>query len=182
MVSFRYGEGMTLERNDSYWGPKPAYAHVQIKVISNDAAREAALLAGDIDVMENVPPDDVARLKANPALQVFGRPSDRIVFLEPNTGAATLPLLQDKDGKTLPVNPLRDLRVRQAISTAIDRTALVDRVLSGQGVPSMQIVPEGFVGWIPGLPVPKGDAAAAHKLLAEAGISGGIPHVALLYQ
>jgi peptide/nickel transport system substrate-binding protein len=173
VVSFRYGDGMILERNESYWGPKPAYTHVQIKVISNDAAREAALLAGDIDVMENVPPDDVARLKANPALQVFGRPSDRIVFLEPNTGADMLPLLQDKDGKRLPANPLRDLRVRQAISIAIDRTALVDRVLSGQGVPSMQIVPEGFVGWIPGLAVPKGDAAAAHKLLAEAGYPAG---------
>ena len=173
VVSFRYGDGMTLERYDGYWGPKPAYARVQVKVISNDAAREAALLAGDIDVMENVPPDDVARLKANPALNVFGRPADRVVFLEPNTGADTLPLLQDKDGKMLPANPLRDLRVRQAMSTAIDRAALVDRVLSGQGVPSMQIVPDGFLGWTQGVSVPKGDPAGARKLLAAAGYPDG---------
>ena len=173
LVSFRYGDTMVLERNDGYWGPKPAYARVEVKVISNDATREAALLAGDIDLMENVPPDDVARLKADPALQVFARPADRVVFLEPNTGADTLPLLQDKAGTPLPTNMLRDLRVRQAISAAIDRAALVDRVLSGQGVPSMQIVPEGFLGWSPGIGVPRGDAAGARKLLAEAGLPDG---------
>ena len=174
LVNFHYGDSMVLARNDHYWGPKPAYARVEVKVISNDATREAALLAGDIDLMENVPPDDVARLKANPALQVFARPADRVVFLVPNTGADTLPLLQDKAGKPLATNPLRDLRVRQAISTAIDRTALVERVLSGQGVPSMQIVPDGFLGWSPGVAVPKGDAAGARELLAEAGFPDGL--------
>lgn len=173
LTGFQYGEGMTLERNDGYWGKKPAYARVQVKVITNDGAREAALLAGDIDLMEDVPPDDVARLKANKAIDVFARPADRVVFLEPNTGAATLPLLQDKEGKPLAANPLRDLRVRQAISIAIDRNALVQRVLSGQGTPTMEIVPEGFAGYAPGVPVPKGDPAAARKLLAEAGFPDG---------
>ncbi len=172
LTGFRYGEGMTLERNEAYWGEKPGFARVQVRVISNDAAREAALLAGDIDLMENVPPDDVARLRASPAIQVFARPADRVVFLLPNTGADTLKLLTDKMGKPLEVNPLRDLRVRQAISLALDRTALVERVLSGQGVPSMQIVPEGFLGWT-ALPVPRADPAAARRLLAEAGYPEG---------
>ncbi|WP_158743494.1 ABC transporter substrate-binding protein, partial [Acidisphaera sp. L21] len=173
LVSFRYGDTMMLERNNAYWGPKPGYARVQVKVMSNDAAREAALLSGDIDLMENVPPDDVARLKANKAITVFGRPADRVVFLMPNMSAAPLPLMQDKDGKPLSANPMLDLRVRQAISAAIDRTALVQRVLSGQGVPSMEIVPEGFAGWIPGVGVPKGDPAGARKLLADAGFPNG---------
>jgi peptide/nickel transport system substrate-binding protein len=173
VISFRYGEGMTLERYDGYWGPHPAYQHVQVKVISNDGAREAALLSGDIDLMENVPPDDVARLKANKAVTVFARPADRVVFLLPNTGANTLPLLQDKDGKPLASNPLRDLKVRQAVSAAIDRTALVERVLSGQGVPSVEIVPEGFLGFTPGVTVPKADPAGARKLLASAGFPDG---------
>ncbi|HYZ63731.1 MAG TPA: ABC transporter substrate-binding protein [Acetobacteraceae bacterium] len=172
LTQFRYGEGMRLERNEEYWGEKPDYKTVQVRVITNDAAREAALLAGDIDLMENVPPDDVARLRANPDIYVFARPADRVVFLLPNTGADTLPLLTDKSGRKLPTNPLRDLRVRQAISAAIDRTALVDRVLSGQGVPSMQIVPEGFVGWSDVI-VPKADPAAARRLLAESGYPDG---------
>jgi peptide/nickel transport system substrate-binding protein len=173
LVSFRYGEGMTLDRNEDYWGVKPAYARVLVRVISNDAAREAALLAGDIDLMENVPPDDVERLRANPAISVFSRAADRVVFLLPNTGADRLPLLTNKDGKPLDRNPLRDLRVRQAMSLAIDRHALVERVLSGQGVASMQIVPEGFLGWTPALTVPKPDPAAARKLLADAGYPDG---------
>lgn len=174
LVSFRYGDGMTLQRYDGYWGSRPAYARVRVRVISNDAAREAALLSGDIDLMDDVPPDDVARLRADKAVRVFARPADRVVFLLPNTGAATLPLLQDADGRPLPGNPLRDLRVRQAISAAINRPVLVDRVLSGQGVPSMQLVPEGFAGWLPDLPVPKGDPAAARILLAQAGYPRGL--------
>jgi len=174
LESFRYGEGMTLQRYDQYWGPKPAYGNVSVRVISNDASREAALLAGDIDLMENLPPDDVAKLRANPATAVFSRPADRVVFLMPNVGADRLPLLTTKDGKPLDGNPLRDLRVRQAISAAIDRPALVQRVLSGQGVASMQIVPEGFLGWTSTLPVPKADPAAAHRLLAEAGYPQGL--------
>ena len=58
LVSFRYGDGMTLERNETHIGaPKPGLRpHVQVKVISNDGAREAALLAGDIDLMERRAP------------------------------------------------------------------------------------------------------------------------------
>ena len=164
---------MQLERNERYWGPKPAYDQVAVRVITNDAAREAALLAGDIDLMENVPPDDVARLRASQSIQVFARAADRVVFLLPNTGADKLPLLTDKDGRPLDHNPLRDLRVRQAMSLAIDRAALVSQVLSGQGVPSMQIVPQGFLGWTPALTVPKPDPAAARKLLAAAGYPDG---------
>ncbi len=173
LASFRYGEGMVLKRNESYWGSKPAYTDVTVRVISNDAAREAALLAGDIDVMENLPPDDVARLRANPATRVFSRAADRVVFLLPNVGADHLPLLTTKSGQMLDGNPMRDLRVRQAISATIDRNALVQRVLSGQGVASMQIVPEGFGGWSPSLPVARPDPAAARRLLTEAGYPDG---------
>ena len=173
VTSFRYGEGLTLQRNEAYWGAKPAYAQAQIRVISNDAAREAALLSGDIDLMENVPPDDIARLREKPGFRVFARPADRVVFLLPNFGAATLPLITDKDGKPLAANPMRDLKVRQAISLAIDRKALVERVLSGQGVPAMQLVPKGFTGWTPALTVPAPDLPAARALLAEAGLPQG---------
>ena len=64
---------MQLERNERYWGPKPAYDQVSVQVIAHNAAREAALLAGDIDLMENVPPDDVARLRASHSIHVFAQ-------------------------------------------------------------------------------------------------------------
>ncbi len=173
LLSFRYGERAEMEPNPHYWGPRPAWQHVSIRVIGNDAAREAALLAGDLDLIENVPPDDVARLRGTKGIAVFGRPADRVAFLEPNVGLANSPLLTDRAGRALPANPLKDLRVRQALSLSLDRHALVDRVLSGQGLASMQLVPEGFGGWDPSLPVLGVDPAGAKRLLAEAGYPQG---------
>jgi peptide/nickel transport system substrate-binding protein len=173
LVSFRYGDTAELEPNPYYWGPKPPWQHVTIRVIGNDASREAALLAGDLDLIENVPPEDVDRLKTTPAIHVFGRPADRVAFLLPNVARDTLPTLVGRDGKPLPANPLRDIRVRQAISLGLDRTGLVSRGLSGQGAPTMQLVPEGFGGWDPAVPVPSVDPAAAKRKLAEAGYPDG---------
>ncbi|MBN8897787.1 MAG: ABC transporter substrate-binding protein [Rhodospirillales bacterium] len=173
VLSFQYGTGMELAPNPNYWGTKPAWNHVQVRVIGNDGAREAALLAGDVDLIENVPPEDVARLRARADIGVFSRPSDRVIFLLPNVAPDTLELLTDRAGNPLPANPMRDLRVRQAISDAIDRRALVARTLSGQGAPTMQLVPEGFGGWDKSVPVPLADTAAAKRALAEAGYKDG---------
>jgi peptide/nickel transport system substrate-binding protein len=162
-----------LEPNPHYWGTPPAWQRVTVRVIGNDAAREAALLAGDLDLIENVPPEDVARLRTTAGISVFARPADRVAFLLPNVGVDTLPLLTDRQGAPLPHNPLRDLRVRQALSLAVDRHALVDRALSGQGAATMQLVPEGFGGWDPAVAVPSADPAAAKRLLAEAGYPDG---------
>jgi peptide/nickel transport system substrate-binding protein len=68
---------------------------------------------------------------------------------------------------------LRDLRVRQAISLALDRKALVEHALSGQGTATMQLVPEGFGGWDSSVPVPAVDAAAARAKLSDAGYPDG---------
>jgi peptide/nickel transport system substrate-binding protein len=173
VVSFRYGESMALEPNPHYWAGKVAWRHVTVRVIGNDAAREAALLAGDLDLIENVPPEDVARLKDTKGIAVFGRPADRVAFLLPNVARDTLPLLTDRQGEKLDSNPLRDLRVRQAMSLGLDRRALVDRALSGQGAATLQLVPEGFGGWDPAVAVPAVDAAAAKRKLAEAGYPDG---------
>ena len=144
-----------------------------LRVIGNDAAREAALLAGDLDLIENVPPEDVARLRATSGISVFARPADRVAFLLPNVAHDTLPLLSDRQGQKLPTNPLRDLRVRHALSLALDRDALVERALSGQGAATMQLVPEGFGGWDPSVKVPAVDAAGARAKLTEAGFKDG---------
>jgi peptide/nickel transport system substrate-binding protein len=173
VVSFRYGESMVLEPNSHYWGKPTPWQRVTIKVIGNDASREAALLAGDLDLIENVPPEDVQRLNATKDIAVFSRPADRVAFLLPNVAPDTLATLTDRQGQRLAKNPLRDLRVRQAMSLALDRKALVERALSGQGAPTMQLVPEGFGGWNPAIGVPAVDAATAKRRLAEAGYPDG---------
>ncbi len=173
LVSFRYGDTAVLEPNPYYWGPAPPWKRVTIRVISNDASREAALLSGDLDVIENVPPEDVSRLRATPAISVFARPADRVAFLLPNVAHDKLALMTDRQGAELDHNPLRDIRVRQAISLGLDRAALVSRALSGQGVATMQLVPEGFGGWDASVGVPAADPAAAKRLLTEAGYQDG---------
>jgi peptide/nickel transport system substrate-binding protein len=173
LVSYRYGDTAVLEPNPYYWGQAPAWKRVTIRVIGNDAAREAALLAGDLDLIENVPPEDVERLRATEGVRVYARPADRVAFLQPNVGPETLALLTTRNGAPLGVNPLKDIRVRQAMSLALDRAALVSRALSGQGAPTMQLVPEGFGGWDPSVTVPAADPAGAKRLLAEAGYPDG---------
>ncbi|WP_198370839.1 ABC transporter substrate-binding protein [Roseomonas rosulenta] len=166
-------EGMTMLRNDAYWGEAPAWQRVNIRVIGNDSARLAALLSGDADLVESVPPTDVERLQRDPRVAVFRRNSDRIMYLLPNLRLDQFPLLTDAAGAPLPHNPLRDIRVRQALSLAIDRQALAARALDGQAVPTVQMVPEQFGGFDATLPLPAADPARARVLLAEAGYPDG---------
>jgi peptide/nickel transport system substrate-binding protein len=173
LVRMNGSEGMSLARNPTYWGPAPAYEKVEIRVIGSDASRLAALLSGDVDLIESVPPSDVARLESDSRVTVFRRNSDRIMYLIPHFGAEKLAMLVDADGKPLPNNPLRDVRVRQALSMALDRGALASRALDGQAVPTGQMVPQQFGAFDPGFPVPAADPEGARRLLAEAGYPRG---------
>ncbi|BDG70751.1 ABC transporter substrate-binding protein [Roseomonas fluvialis] len=166
-------EGMSVLRNERYWGEAPAYQRVNIRVIGNDSARLAALLSGDADLVESVPPTDVERLQRDARVSVFRRNSDRIMYLLPNVRLDQFPLLTDTAGTPLPRNPLRDIRVRQALSLAIDRQALAARALDGQAVPTVQMVPEQFGGFDATLPLPAADPVRARALLAEAGYPDG---------
>jgi peptide/nickel transport system substrate-binding protein len=173
LVSYSRGEQMVLERSQTYWGEKPPWQRVTSRVITNESARVAALLAGDVDLIEEVPTGDVATLEKSGKANVYRRVSDRIMYVLPNYGAARLAQVTDAAGAPLASNPFRDIRVRQAISKAINRQALVERALDGAAVPASQVVPEGFGGFDPALPVERYDPEGAKKLLAEAGFPKG---------
>jgi peptide/nickel transport system substrate-binding protein len=171
--SYLNGVRLQLTRNDRYWGQKPAWEHVDERVMSNDAARISALLAGDVDLIDDVAPTDAATLQREPAVKVYRHASDRVMFLVPNVRLDSLPLLTDETGAPLPHNPLRDVRVRRAVSLAINRETLAARGLDGAAVPNGALVPASFGGYDPAPPVPPYDPAAARKLLAEAGYPNG---------
>ncbi|MGG5819924.1 ABC transporter substrate-binding protein [Falsiroseomonas sp. HW251] len=166
-------DGMSVTRWDGYWGRQPEWQRVNIRVMSNDASRMAALLAGDVDLIEEVPTGDAARIERSGRASVFRKASDRVIFLLPHVGAERLPLITDSEGRPLDRNPFRDPRVRQALSLAINRAGLVEQIMDGSGVPTGQLVPEGFGGWDPAIPVPPYDPAQARRLLAEAGYPQG---------
>ena len=162
-----------LARNDHYWGPRPDWDHVTIRPISNGAARMAALLSGDVDLIDLVPSDAIARLKADSQVDLFSTESNRLIFVLLDSSRDQSPGVLDAAGAPLTPNPLRDRRVREAISAAINRDALVVRLLDGQCTPAGQLLPPGSFGTSDTLKPPKFDPARARDLLTEAGYSKG---------
>jgi peptide/nickel transport system substrate-binding protein len=172
LVAYVPGERIVLARNEAHWGGKPRWERVTLRIVPNDSARIAALLAGDVDLIENVPTTGAARLRADDRIRLARVASNRVMYIHLDSDRAQSPFVRDRAGAPTP-NHLRDVRVRQAISTAIDRQALVDRVMDGEGVPTGQFVPPGYFGHAPEIGVPKGDRDAARRMLGEAGVPDG---------
>ncbi|MCC7163038.1 MAG: hypothetical protein IT331_11130 [Anaerolineae bacterium] len=148
---------MTLEANKDYWGTKPAFDKLVLRFITDDAARMAALQAGEVDMASNVPPTRVEELEANAQLDVRAAPSSRFYFVVMNTTE----------------KPFDDVRVRKAVNLAIDRDALVKGVGRGYGTPIASVfIPQTF-GFDPEIQ-PVYDPEQAKKLLAEAGYPDGL--------
>ncbi len=164
---------LNMTRNDAYWGDKPVWDNVRIRFITDDGARSAALLSGSVDAIENVPTTDLERFKSNADLVFESAKSMRVVFLFVDSGRDQPPTVMGNDGKPLAQNPLKDLRVRQAISYAINRDAIRDRLMSGLAWPTWNIVFDGGEGHVPALDTPVYDADKAKALLAEAGYPDG---------
>ena len=171
-VSWSPGDRLTLQRNDDYWGEKPAYANVTMRFISNDAARVAALLSGAVDLIDLVPPADLPSLRGNAELKVYDTPTVRLIYLALNQ-QDDAPHLTDLAGNALSSNPFKDARVREAVSLMIDRQAIIDRLLYGAGEPAGQIVPQGVFGYNPDIGVPQANVDRAKALLTEAGYPDG---------
>ena len=172
-VEYIPGDRLVLKRNENYWGEKPAWDKVTFRIISNDAARMAALLGGDVDIVDYVPPTEVAHMEKKENINIWKRPSDRVIYLLPDIQRAKSPFVTDKDGKMLDKNPLQDLRVRKAISKAINRQVICDRVMERLAIPASQLVPNDWYSHSPNLKVEKYDPEGAKKLLAEAGYPDG---------
>ncbi len=174
-VSYRSGDRIELARNDDYWGPKPAWSKVTYRIISNDAARSAALLSGDVDFIDAVPTSDIARLRGDSRLAISEIVGSRLIFLAMDQGRdGPTPFVTGPNGEVLEKNPLRDHRVREALSLAINRTAIADRVMENTALPTGQFLPEGSYSYVPGLKAPAYDPARAKQLLAEAGFPQGL--------
>ncbi|MBL0424932.1 ABC transporter substrate-binding protein [Ramlibacter alkalitolerans] len=169
-VSWKRGSEIVFERNPYYWGPKPAWDRVIYRPISNPAARVAALLAGDVDLVEDPPTDDLERLKKDPKLNVVAKASNRIIYVALDQNGEQTPGIQGTNGK----NPLLDKRVREAMSLAIDREALVDRVMGGIATPAAQLLPLPMLGASKKLATAaKADPEKAKALLKAAGYPDG---------
>jgi peptide/nickel transport system substrate-binding protein len=161
-----------MDRNESYWGEKPMWTVVTFKPIKSGPSRVAALLAGDVDLIEQTPTVDLERLKKEPGVALSDGISNRVIYLHLDHARDDSPFVKAKDGSAIK-NPLKDLRVRRAISKAINRDLIVERVMEGVAIKAGQLLPEGFFGVSKNLEPEAYDPEGAKKLLAEAGFPDG---------
>ena len=135
--------------------------------------RLAALLAGDVDAIENIPTADTARIKANANFRLEQKVSWRTIFFHLDQYRDHPPGVTDKNGKTLAKNPFRDVRVREALALAINRQAIVERAMEGFAVAAGNIVAPPVFGHNATVKPAAYDPDAAKKLLAAAGYPDG---------
>ena len=171
LESFRRGEGIELVRNPGYWGEAAPWERVTMLPLTSEGPRVAALIAGDVDFVENPPLQDLERLRADDGLRVVQGISNRVIYIHLDHAQEPSPMITGTDGK----NPLKDIRVREALTIAVNRDAIVDRIMGGVAVAAGELLPPGMFGaHVDGdLPPRAYDADRAKALLAEAGYPDG---------
>jgi peptide/nickel transport system substrate-binding protein len=151
-----------LVRNDDYWGPKPAFKYVRIRIIPEQATQIAELISGGVDIIKAVPPDQMDVITKSGQARTSVSPILRTAFLQFDQSARGGP------------NPFTDRRVRQAANLAVDMDGIIHHVLNGLGDRTATAINPMAFGWDPNLKPYKQDIERARKLLAEAGYPNGL--------
>ncbi len=157
-VSYRAGRDLDLAAFRRNWRGGAIEPRVSIGFESDSARRAERLIAGRADLIAELPSADAERVAAAPGCEVRSAGGLAVAYLQPR----------------LDLHPFTDLRVRRAISLALDRNALVKAMLGGHGAPAGQLVGPKVFGYAPDLQPPRRDLAAARRLLAESGHAAGI--------
>lgn len=124
-VSWDHNQKVTFNRFDNYWGDKASLDSIVFRPLVEEQTRYTELTAGNIDLAYDLPPDNLAQVKANPRVQYLETPLGHVWFLVLNTTGG----------------PTADVRVRQALAYAIDKQAIINDILKGTGVPATGPVP-----------------------------------------
>ncbi len=161
---------ITMTINRDWWDKNTGnVTDVVYAPIKSDPTRVAALISGELDLLTDVPTQDVARLRADGKLQMIEGNEIRTIFLAPDTFSPELKY-SDVKGK----NPFKDKRVREALSIAIDRDLIRRNTMRGLSMPTNIMVAPGVHGHTAALDAPpKADPERAKKLLADAGYPNG---------
>lgn len=173
LVTWVNGDRLVVERFEKYWGGKPTWARVTERVIGKDAPRLAALLSGEVDAIDAVPIQDLDRLRRENRYALFRGPASIIHYIALDSARDESPNVTAKDGRPLGKNPLKDPRVRKALSLAINRDLIVKRVMEGSAIAAGQLLPPQFPGTSKTLAPDPFDLPRAQSLLKEAGWGEG---------
>jgi peptide/nickel transport system substrate-binding protein len=157
--SYTPSDRMVLVKNSQYFeAGLPKLDGVELRIIPEMSVKIAALKAGDIDIVWELPLDQVKPLSGEAGLRIESVP----------TASWDAAILNNT------ISPFNDVRVRRAFNIGVDKRDLVDLVLFGQGAPTISPIPPSHPFYATDIPIGKADPAAARKLLAEAGHPNGI--------
>src|SRR5437867_1801358 len=151
-----------LLRNDDYWGPKPAFKYVRIRIIPEQATQIAELISGGVDIIKAVPPDQMDVINKSGQARTSTSPILRTAFIQLDQAG--------RSGK----NPFQDRRVRLAANLAVDMDSIIKHVINGLGDRTATTINPMAFGFDPSVKPYKQDLAQAKKLLTEAGFPNGL--------
>jgi peptide/nickel transport system substrate-binding protein len=154
--SYTEGEQVVLTRNEDYWGGPAEVSEVTFSAASEPGTRVNQLLNEESDIVVNVPPQEVTRVRESGAASVEAAPSTRIIY----------------NAMRYDVEPFDSPEFRQAMNYAIDLESIVENVLDGFGAQTGQPTLEGFVGYNPDVDPYPYDPEQAQQLVEESGYSG----------
>lgn len=157
-VSWTPGVEIVVEKNPDYWGGAPNVDKVIYRPIIDDQARMNELEAGSVDFIVNIPPDDLARLKANPKYTTVEQPGLHEWYIVFNCQKP----------------PFDNVKVRQAAVTAVDRKSIVDNILKNTGTLAVNIVPPVLWSYTTDVPQFNYSVDNAKKMLADSGLGNGV--------
>ena len=155
--------------NPNHWDAvKPEVTEIIYTPIKEAATRVAALLSGEVDVVQDVPVQDIERLAATQGIKIERGPENRTIFFAYDMGSDKLRSANVED------NPFKKPEVREALALAIDRDAIKTVVMRGEAIPTGVQMPPFVNGWTPELDAYSApDYDKAKELLAAAGYPDG---------
>ncbi len=157
-VSWQRDGNLVLARNDDYWGPKPEIKEIVVKKVAEDSARVAGLLAGQGDVINNVPVDELSRLEKHPRVRAEKVEGLRMHFLAMN----------------LSHKPFDNKLVRQAFNYAVDPAQIIKYIFEGNGYVLNGPMSSNVIGFDPKIKRYPYDPKKAKELLSKAGYGSGL--------
>ena len=157
-----------LRAFDGHWAEAPKVTEVIYTPIAEAATRVAALLSGEVDFVQDVPVQDIARLEQTAGVTITTGPENRNIFFSYDMASDKLASANVED------NPFRKPQVREAMALAIDRDAIRQVVMRGQSQPSAAPLPPFVNGWTEAMSAYSApDYARAAELIREAGYPNG---------
>ncbi|MEF2074420.1 ABC transporter substrate-binding protein [Consotaella aegiceratis] len=160
LVSYTSGDSVVLKAREDYYGGKPEFDDVTIRSIPESAARVAGLMAGELDLIFDIPPTEIARINDSGKGKAGAVSSVRSMFLKINT-------LKE---------PFGDKKLRQALNYALDKEGMLDALFDGHGeVSRCQVLSPAYFGYNETLEPYPFDPDKARALIAETGIATPIP-------